>query len=358
MGYDAQGKRKRKAFYGKTRKEVQEKLTAALNDVNTGTYIDPSKITMSEWLDVWLKDYKLLPIKASTYSNYESYIRCHIKPELGNYALKDLRNETIQRFVNNLVKKGLSNIMVRGIFMVLKMVLGQAVTNEMILRNPADNIELPKVIKKEAKALSLEEQEKFIELAPNYKAGEIFILMLYTGLRIGEAVVLTWDDIDFENKFLTVSKTQTHVKVNSDGTTSYHLDKSCPKTKSSIRKIPLIPKMITLLEKLKNENDKSKALVGESYNPDNYIFVTSTGRMYNTSNLRIRFQRIADKIGITDAHPHTLRHTFATRGLEQGIPLKVMQEILGHSDIKMTANIYTHVSQEQKQINMLKMESI
>lgn len=358
VGKTPEGKQKRKAFYGKTRKEVQEKLTAAIADLNKGIYINPSKITVSEWMEIWLKEYRINAVKPKTYSNNECCIRVHIIPNIGDYALKDLKNEIIQRFVNDLSKQNRSDGRLELIYRTLKMGLDQAVSNEMLSKNPALNIKLPKSETREARVLTLEEQERIVREAPLHANGEIFILMLYTGLRIGEAAILTWDDIDFEEKMISVNKTQERQKITKDGEIRRQLSISTPKTKSSIRRVPMIPKLAKIMEFLKIQNEKNKLLLGEEFNPQNFVFCSPSGSMMDIGCFWGSLRRITNKLGIEGVHPHTLRHTFATRGAEQGIDLKVMQTLLGHASLNMTANIYTHVSDEQKQLNMAKLESL
>lgn len=358
VGKTPEGKQKRKAFYGKTRKEVQEKLTAAISDLNKGTYIDPSKVTVSEWMETWLKEYRINVIKPKTYSNNECCIRVHIIPNIGNYALKDLKNDIIQRFVNDLSKANHSEGRIELIYRTLKMGLDQAVSNEMISKNPALNIKLPKSGKREARVLTLDEQDQIVKEAPLHTNGEIFILMLYTGLRIGEAAILTWEDIDFEEKFISVNKTQERQKITQDGEIKRELSISTPKTKSSIRRVPMIPKLAKIMEFKKMENEKNKLLLGEEFNPHNFVFCSPSGSMMDIGCFWGSLRRITNKLGIEGVHPHTLRHTFATRGAEMGIDLKVMQTLLGHANLNMTANIYTHISDEQRQLNMAKIESL
>lgn len=358
VGKTPEGKQKRKAFYGKTKREVQEKMNAAKADLDKGNYIDPSKVTVSEWMDTWLYEYKANTVKASTVANHKSVINAHIIPKLGKYMLKDLKNETVQRFINDLSREGLGKCQIEKLYGTLKMALEQAVINEMILKNPAVNISTPKYERKEARVLTHEEQEKFIRVAPQYKDGEIYILMLYTGLRVGEAAALQWGDIDFENKLLSVKRSQTGYAKLPDGRTITKMGLTTPKTKTSIRNIPLIPKMLKLLTMLKLKHDTQKELMGDLYNPDNFIFCTSNGTMHNTSDLQRKLRRIGENLGIEGVHPHTLRHTFATRGAELGIDLKVMQMLLGHTKISMTAEVYTHVSEELKAINMSKLDNM
>lgn len=357
VGRDAQGKQKRKAFYGKTRKEVQEKLTAALNEINAGTYIEPSKMKIGQWMDVWLKEYTMNSVQPSTYARNEHIIRKYIKPIIGECILKDLRHDMVQRYINNLNSEGVSSGQIQRAYNLLKNACEQAVINEMIPKNPVLRTKYPKHKVSEARVLTREEQEKLVKVAPLYPDGNIFIFMLFTGLRVGEALALTWDDIDFDNKTAEVNKSQTRYK-RIDGKVVYALGVSKPKTETSNRKVPLIPKLVDMLEKLKTENENKKLLFGDDYNSENIVFCNAEGKMSHSSNIRRRLQTITKQLGIEGVHPHTMRHTFATRGAEQGIDIKVMQTLLGHSEINTTANIYTHVLEEQKALNISKLEPL
>ena len=193
-------------FYGKTRKEVQEKLTAALNDINNNIYIEPNKMTVGQGTQKWLKDYKRNSIKPTTYSAYECIVIKHIVPELGMYKLKSLRNDMVQHFVNNLVDRGIRTSYIVQIVAVLKSALEQAVDNGLIMKNPAKRVEMPLRQEVKRRVLTVEEQKKLMEVAKGYRYGNMILLMLGTGLRIGEAMGLTWSDIDFENRTLSVTK--------------------------------------------------------------------------------------------------------------------------------------------------------
>jgi len=179
VGRNDNGTQKRKAFYGKTRQKVQKKITAALNDLDKGTYVEPSKITFSDWLDTWLEIYKKSEIKPMTYINYRAKIKNHIKPLIGKYRLNDLRVDIIQDTINKLssVKK-LSPETVRGIYNIIHDSLNKAVKNGLIIKNVAIDITLPKIMKKEIRVFTVAEQERFIEEAKKVYAGEMFIFDL------------------------------------------------------------------------------------------------------------------------------------------------------------------------------------
>jgi integrase len=352
VGKTPDGKQKRKAFYGKTRKEVQEKLTAALNDLNNGVYIEPSNMTLEQWMSIWLREYKKNSIRESTYEAYESYIQKHINPDIGGYTLKSLRNDMIQRFVNNLIEKGMKATTVARIFNILKPALEQAVDNGMIIRNPANKIKLPKIEVKEARVLTVSEQERFLAEARSYAQYEVFALILLTGMRIGETLALTWDDVDFNNNVLSVNRTS--VMLLNKKTKKYEIGYHQPKTVKSIRKIPLLPDAVELLQDVRTKQMLLKKYC-EDYNKENLVFCNDEGNPIWATDMRQRISRITKNLGLEGVHIHTLRHTFATRCLEKGIDLKIVQEILGHSSINMTANLYTHVLPETKKEAIMKL---
>lgn len=353
VGYDDKGRQKRKPFYGKTKTEVQKKMTAAKAELDKGVFVEPSKMTVGEWCDIWLNEYKKRNVRPSTHANIYNNIKTHIKPALGKVKLKDLRAEMVQKFINECSDKGLARDSVEHILSCVYGALEQAMDNDLIPKNVAAKVILPKKEKKEMRVLTPEEQTRFIEAAKNKRHGELFILLLATGLRIGEATALTWDDINFEAGTLSVNKTITrsfddtapagkrHPRIISD-----------PKTKSSRRVIPLLPSVVQML-KDKKEYDEP--------NPKNLLYTSMDGDIVSHLTIRSRFHRILEEANIErkGLHLHSLRHSFATRGLEQGVELKVMQEFLGHASIKMTADIYTHVLPDKKIDSMLKLsESI
>ena len=353
LGKDENGKQKRKAFYGKTRKEVQEKLTAAVNDVNNDVYIEPSKMTVAQWMDIWLKEYKYHSVKPATYMRYYSVAKCNIKPKLGHIKIKELKKDMIQRFVNELLAEGRDPSTIDNYFQVLNGALKEAVNGEMIIKNPATGTKLPRREKKEKHILTLEEQKIFVEIAKHYDKGEAFILMLGTGMRIGETLALTWDDICFDKMEIKVRKTQVEF-IDPHGVTSKrHISHGTPKSSSGVRTIPLLPQMVEMLKTVKSKQELHKREMETAHLDNNLVFCTRFGTSTLKCDMQKKFKSIAQKAGIEGIHPHSLRHTFATRGLENGIPLKVMQELLGHANLSMTADLYTHVLPDTKKRSMM-----
>ena len=243
-GYDDEGNLKRKAFYGKTRKEVHDKMTAALNEMsmNKGRYVDPKKTTLADWLDEWLEVYKSKNLRNGTFHLYYRCIETRIKPFFGKITLYELKPIMIQKFVNHLFDKRYSQTYLKGICIVLHQALEQAVKDDLISKNPAALVKMPKKtdnIRREV--LTPEEQACFIEEAQKYNQyGEVFLLMLATGMRIGEVLALTWDDVDFENAEISITKCATRLRKAGDLATEIKTIAGTPKTKSSMRTIPIL----------------------------------------------------------------------------------------------------------------------
>jgi len=330
IGYDDHGKQKRKAFYGKTKREVQEKMAAAKLELYQGTYIEPSKITVGEWMDEWYETYRKRYVRKTTSSLSLTAIK-QIEPILGKIKLKDLRRDTVQKFINNMNDNDFSATYIKTVVGVLRLALEQALKNGMIPQNVASKLKTPEYQRKEKVILTPEEQKSFIKAAQSNKYGDLILLLLATGIRIGEAKALTWNDIDFEVGTLKINKGLIDIKL--EGEIIREIGST--KTKSSNREIPLLPSVLKMLQ-IKKEHDPP--------NDMNLLFGGFKNGYMSSSRPRRIIKQILEEAKIDKRlTPHSLRHTFATRGLEKGIELKVMQELLGHSSIKMTADIYAHL---------------
>ena len=203
VGHDpGTGRQIQRSFSGKTQKEVREKMQAAAVELNEGTYRQPSKMTVGDWMDIWAETY-LGNVKPRTVEVYKSDIRLYIKPTMGRIRLETLSTHTIQNFYNGLMKgvngkRGLSAKTVKNIHGVLHHALKQAVSNGLLRANPADACTLPRVEKKELKPLDETEIPKFLTAIKGSPYEDIFIVTLFTGLREGEVLGLTWDCVDFD----------------------------------------------------------------------------------------------------------------------------------------------------------------
>ena len=351
IGRNDDGTQRRQYVYGKTRSEVAEKVNALIHDINTGLFVDKNKSpTLEEWLNFWLVTYKKNSVKEKTYDQYEGVIRVHLAPELGVYRLVDLTGAQIQTFYNKLYANGLSARTIHIINIVLSSALKKAIKNRLIMFNACDAVELPKQIKKERRVLTVDEQKKLIKILKEDDQGAMYIFALFTGLRRGEVLALQWSDVDFDTGTVSVNKTLSRVKTYVDSGDKTRLIVSEPKTETSRRIIPIIDTLIPLLKKQKDSANNN--------NKFDLVFPSEAGGYIDPRNYNRKFYKLVKKAGLPKTNPHSLRHSFATRSLEAGVDLKTTQELLGHSSINITADLYTHSLMKHKKKELRKLNSV
>ncbi len=357
IGISADGKQQRKSLYGKTRQEVHNKMTDLLNNLQKGIITNPTEMTLAEWLDFYMLEYKKHYVKPTTYNNYTVKVKNHIKPAIGHYKLKALRQDIIQKFVNSLSGKGLAPSTVIDIFKVLSNALETAVDDGLIVRNVANRVKLPKTTKPQITVLTQEQQNAFVEQAKVTYMGVVYIFDLCTGMRLGELLGLKWQDIDFEQNQLHIKRIIRKVKDPDNPEEHWHLEFGTPKTPTSERIIPLNETAIKVLADVWERQEKNKEKANTAYEDNDLVFCTQLGRPLDPNNIRRTCYSICAKIGVSNFHPHCLRHTFATRGAENNVDVRVMQKFLGHATIKETADTYTHVLDDLKQNEILKLDN-
>ena len=345
VGYDpATGKLKRKSFYGKTRKEVADKMAQALQEVRSGTYIEPAQTTLAEWLDKWLTTYKKGQLKPSTYESYEILVNVHIKPALGKIPIAKLQANMLQSFYNEKLEKGradgkggLSTRMVRYLHAIIRQALQQAVKEGLLARNVADATSPPTVKNKQMRPLTENELLTFFETAKGDRMFAGYVLAATTGLRRGELLGLCWDCVDIKHGVITV---QRQLLVLKDCLTLEETTKS----KSGRRSITLTDDAIRELKAHKKRQAQEKLLMGEAYQDNGLVFCKEDGTPLDPREFTKRFQRQLAKAGLPKVRLHDLRHTHASLLLARGVHPKVVQERLGHSSITMTLDLYSHLT--------------
>lgn len=342
-GYDPKtGKLIRKSVYGKTQKEVRLALSKIVSEMDSGTYAEPSKMKVSQWLDEWLASYTM-NIKPATRSAYEEHIRVHIKPSLGDIPLKQLSARDIQQLYTNLLKeRELSPKTVRNIHGVLHRTLEQAKLLGYIRVNPADAAVTPRVEKKQVETLDAEDIGKFLAAIRGTKYEYPLFVAVFTGLRQGELLGLTWDCVDFEHGLLLINKQHNRVK----GDTEFRF---ASLKNDKARVLTVADEVIDVLKLQKQRQESWGAALGNGWeNPDNLVFTTEFGRYINNKILYQNFKRIAKKLGKPDLRFHDLRHTYAVNSLRAGDDIKTVQENLGHATASFTLSTYAHATPGMK----------
>jgi integrase len=334
VGRKKDGKLDRKSLYGSTRAEVSAKMIALQNELQTGSYIS-TDMTLGQWLTTWLKDYKLINLKPKTYDVYETQVNCNIIPDIGDLVLKDLKQQDLQRFYNKKYNNGngLSGATIRKIHNIISSALNQAVDNDLMHKNVSKNVQLPKLVKPEVKAFTLQEQNLFFEAAKEYRLYNAFVVNIDTGLRSGELLALTWKDVDLVNGMIRVNKNVINVKNRDEDakTKNKTIVQDSPKTEASNRTVPLTKRSLDILK----EMYKGKT--------SNIVFPSEKNTYISLRNYQRTFYKILEKAGLEKCSPHVLRHSFVTRCFEQNVQTKVISEMVGHAKLAHTTDIYTHI---------------
>ena len=343
IGYDDNGYPKTKNVLAKTKKECVEKLQKLKEECGG---LKPEKVrsemVFGDWVTYWYENHSKPKIRPTTQETYESRIRLHIIPEIGDIPLNKLTQNDLQQFYGRLKKsgrkrftdkygEGLSDRMVRMCHATCRSALEKAVQDGLIRVNPAIGCKLPPKKAREMQVLTREELQRFLIQAKFEGYYEVFLLDLATGLRRGELMALQWDDLDFETGVLTISKQVSLVRGK--------IVMSVPKTKSSIRKLVLPPAVVQVLKEYRESNHSrwmfpSPVLEDLPLNP---------GSVYD------RLQLILEHANCKQVRFHDLRHTFATLALQNGVDVKTVSSMLGHFDAGFTLRTYTHVTRQMQE---------
>lgn len=340
---------KRKTFYGKTRKEVQEQLKTALYDQQRGKLMTAPRQTVQQFLTHWLEDVHKPAVRARTYVRYEMQLRRHVLPALGGIQLSKLTVQHVQKFYSQTLQKGLSPQSVRLLHAMLHKAFDYAVRVDLLARNICDNVSLPRVEKRETRALSLEQALRLIETVRGHRMEALFVLALVTGMRRGEIVGLKWSDVNLAEGVISVQRSLVELKGG--------IIESKPKSTRGYRSILLPP---FALEDLKKHRERQERMRQGAlkWQENDYVFCTSHGTPFAAANLRTEFKALLRKAELPDIRFHDLRHSVATLLLEIGTHPKIVQELLGHENIGMTMDIYSHVMPTMQKEAMAKLNEL
>lgn len=348
-GFDPRtGKQIQRSISDKSKKVVAQKLKAALAAIDAGTYKAPCKMTVAQWLDIWVAEY-LNSVKPLTKHNYNKQVQKHLKPALGAARLEALDTHTIQRFYNSLIASGLSPKTVKNVHGILHCALQQAIACDYIYRNPADACKLPKVTKPEIKPLEPEEIARLLKEAEQDDYCNLFIVAMFTGMRQGELLGLAWECVDFKSGIITV-KQQLQCK---DG--NYFLE--TPKSGKNRTILPAPIVMDALRKQLARQQIEQEQAGKMWDNQFNLVFTDALGKYLVRRTVVKHFKKISQRAGISDdARFHDLRHSFAVSSLYAGDDIKTVQANLGHATAQFTLDVYGHVTQKMRQDSANRMQ--
>jgi integrase len=343
--------RKRKTFYGKTRKEVQDKLNVALHEQQQGTFVTGSQQTLKQYLDSWLEEVHKPSIRISTYVKYRSMLDGHIIPALGHIKLQKLTAQQVQKFYTEKLKEGLSAKTVSLLHGLLHHALDNAVRWNLVPRNVCDLVSLPQAKRYDVQSLTPEQAKRLLEAVRGHRLEGILTLALTTGMRRGELLALRWQDIDFQDKSLRIRHTV-------DRITGHGYVENEPKTPTSRRKIVLPNFVIDVLKQHRAYQLEARLKAGVAWQDKDLVFCNTHGGYLSPDYLLEVFQKLLEDAGLPYIRFHDLRHSAATILLSMGVHPKVVQELLGHSKVGITLDIYSHVLPSMQRIAMDGMDEL
>lgn len=333
VGYQG-GKRKRRQIYGRTQKEVADALATLTNDFNKGLLLEADRQTVKTYLVRWLTESAKPKLRARTYESYSQVVNTHIVPYLGTIPMRKLTPQHVQSLLGQLGKK-LSPRTVTYVRAILRSALNRALKWNIVARNAASLSDAPRIRYHEMRTFDVDEAKAFIAAAVPDRIGALFTVAIAVGLRLGEALGVSWDDIDLEAKTLRVCRALQRV----DGVLTFVE----PKSARSRRTIRLPVTAVDVLRQHRAQQNRERLLAGSRWIDKKLVFTSTIGTPLDERNVRRAFRGICNAAGTPVIRIHDLRHTCATLLLVQGVPARVVMEILGHSQIALTLDTYSHV---------------
>jgi integrase len=354
-GRDGKGKRQylNKTIKG-TKKDADTYLSTTVTAISTGTFVEPSTLTVNDYLSKWLQTAARPRVSERTFESYSELINRYAKEDLGNLKLSDLRPLHIQKLYAGMQERGLSARTVRYLHAVLSSALKQAVRWGTLSRNPADVVNLPRQVRKEMHSLSPQEATEFLKAAAQDRWGVLFAFALATGMRPEEYLGLQWKDLDLDKGIVTVQRAVIW-RATGGG---WHFGE--PKTARSRRSIPLPASTLRSLKEHRRIQAEERLKAGADYQQHDLVFATSEGSPLMPRNLKRRhFRPILKTAKLPDDFRlYDLRHSCATLLLAAGENPKVVSERLGHASITLTLDVYSHVLPTMQQAAAERLEKL
>ena len=351
-GFDPEtGKQKQHSISGKTQAEVAQKLREVTAEIGQGTFKEACKLTVGEWSIIWDKDY-LIGVKPRTQEAYRSILCTHIRPGLGAIKLEVLNAHTIQHFYNGLSQKGLSAKTVKNVHGVLHELLQQAVRIGYLRMNPSDACTLPRVVKKEIKPLGDDAIRQFLAAIQGHRFEILLMVTLFTGLREGEVLGLSWDRVDFDKGTLLIDRQLQRAKDES-GERRYSL---VPLKNDKWRRITPADSVMELLRRQWSRQAEWRLRAGPAWEDSGLVFTNELGEHLSPYTVYHNFKRLAASIGIPEARGHDLRHSYAVAAIKSGDDIKTVQGNLGHATASFTLEVYGHVTDQMQRDSAERMQ--
>ena len=341
LGYDGLGRPIRRFVTAKTRSEVAQKLKQLLRQFDDGLTVPDAGLKLEALFERWFEDVLRHQVAPSTFSNYRAVTVKHIVPALGKKKISALMVTDVDRLLSSKIDSGLSTSTVRRIRAVLSQCLDQGIRWGVVSRNVASHSRAPRETRKEGRTLSPEQAKQFLAYLKGHRNEALYAVMLSTGLRRGEALGLMWKDLDRDSGVLQIRR-----QLKREGGTLVTAD---TKTSRSRRSVNLPPPMLKALLWHERRQETERTALGTSWINTDFIFTSAVGTPIDPRNFYREFTKICRDAGMGDWHPHELRHSASSLMLAQGVKLQVVSQVLGHASIRMTADVYGHILDPDRQ---------
>lgn len=345
----------RKSIYGKTQKEVRQKMQKALVELDEGTYTAPTKTTVKQWLETWLAEYTS-DVKDSTRTSYRQHMNNHIIPALGALKLSELTPAICQKFYNDLTRreKPLSPKTVKNIHGVLHHALKQAVRLGYVRMNPTEACTLPRIEKAKIEPLDTPEIKLLLDVLGDDVYSDVLRVDLFTGMREGEILGLQWSCVDFARGTITIEKQLSRPRVKGEEYRFTSLKNDKPRT------VQPAPFVMQILKRQRRRQAEGRIKAGATWDdcgfPD-LVFTSETGKYLNYTIVLRHLKKALEAAGLPEKRFHDLRHTYAVTSLQAGDDVKTVQENLGHHTAAFTLDQYGHVTESMRQASAKRMEA-
>ena len=343
------GKRRRKSIYGKSQEEVAKKLRQTAVDVDNGVFAEPARLTLAEWLDIWLKEYNA-HVKPRTLIEYTGTVNHTIKPALGAVKLQALTRPAVQAFINGLQRrdKPLSANTIENVHGTLHRALEQAVDVEYIRTNPATGIKLPRAEKPAVQALDDNSIALFLDAIKGHPMERLFVVDLFTDLRQGELLGLTWDCVDFERGTIRIRQ-QMQLINGAYKLVALKNDKPRMVTPAAF--------VLNVLQEQRRVQAAWRLQAGKLWCGGDYVFTNELGEHMKRQTVYMQYKRVMASIGLPSMRFHDMRHSYATAALRSGDDIKTVQENLGHHTPAFTLEVYGHVTEQMRKESAQRMDA-
>ena len=341
VGYDDKGRMRRKTVSARTKKSVIERKRKLQQQLDEGLPPPDDLITVKTLFDRWFNDVMRHRIAGSALDNYRTIANLHIIPVLGRRRVNKVTVRDVDSLLSAKIDQGYSVSTVRRIRAVLVQALKQAVKWGIAPQNVAAMTDGPKMQRIEARSLTPDQARTLVRVAKGDRLGACYVTMLALGLRRGEALGLRWDDVDLNAGIVTVRRSLQR--------TGGKLVVGDVKTAKSRRSINLPDPVKKALKAHKTRQAKDRLAAGSDWSDTGFVFTTKLGTPVDPRNLYRDLRKFTEKAGLGAWHPHELRHSAASIMLAQGVPLETVSDVLGHSSIRMTADVYAHIMPPQRQ---------